>query len=341
MKWLFIILTLIKLTSAFPQKHYSYQLTADYGTILGTNAPKSNISGISFDINRQTSGGNYWQADHNYPQMGLHVNARNLNDYTSLSYAISLIPYLEFNVLRKSVGTLQIKHGTGLAWFFGKLDAEKMQPIGSRLNAASLIDVGFHFTSLKNLEIKPGIVLMHQSNGNILTPNNGLNTAAVYFQGRYYPNGKLKERTTVKTETDFKRWRPEVRFTTGFYGYDRELKTIKTNQQLLLSVGYQHNTQFRTHIGGELLFTPLANRPFTSVYLEENVLFGHLITKYGFGYYVNYSPVLPGKTYGKVGIAWFPFKLDKQIGRVFSIGTAIKAHGFQAANIDVSAGYLF
>lgn len=341
MKWITVCYFVIKFTYCFAQEPLSYQLAVDYGSILGAENSSNNISGLSFDINRQTSGKSYWQANHNYPQVGLNVNLRNLNNYTSLSYSVSVVPYLEFNVLKKPAGTVQVKHGTGLSWIFGELNANKEQPVGSRLNAASLIDVGFHFNSSKNINFKPGLLLTHQSNGNVISPNKGLNTAAVYFQARYYPNGKLREKVSVKTETEFRRWRPEIRLTTGFYNYDNEQKSISTNEQILLSIGYQHNTKFRTSVGGELLLQPLKVRPFASVYVEENVLFGHLITKYGFGYYVNYTPLLPGRMYEKIGIAWFPFKLKNQIGQGFSLGTAIKAHGFQAANIDVSVGYLF
>ena len=123
--------------------------------------------------------------------------------------------------------------------------------------------------------------------------------------------------------------------------YNKELKAVEINFQVLGMIGFQHSTRYRSSAGLELLFLQRNVEPVSSFYLEENVLIGHLITKYGLGVYLNKQGLNGSRLYEKVGIAYFPFKLNNHVGRGLNIGTAIKAHGFKAQNIDFSVGYLF
>ena len=61
------------------------------------------------------------------------------------------------------------------------------------------------------------------------------------------------------------------------------------------------------------------------------MLFGHLVTRYGLGAYLTQPLPGEGHTYEKVGIAWYPGKLQKQVAQGFSIGANIKAHGFRGS----------
>ena len=341
MRIIFIVIAFLKIGICSGQKHFTYQLGIDYGSILGAESYEGrNVSSVFLDISKLTNGEKYWQADHKYPQMGITLNSRNLHNYKSLSHVFSVVPYLEFNLLANKFGVLQVKHGTGLAWFTGEFNSVYEQPIGSRLNAASFIDLGFELNFGKHLKFKPGVSLYHQSNGNVLLPNNGLNTATVYLQGRFISNTKPIERQAKDTKINLKNWTHEVRLTSGLSQYNKELKALKMNFQLLGMIGFQHSTRFRTSGGLEMLFLQRNIEPVSSFYMEENVLIGHLITKYGLGVYLNKEGLNGSILYEKVGIAYFPFKLNKHVGRGLNIGTAIKAHGFKAQNIDFSVGYL-
>ena len=291
--------------------------------------------GFTLDLNRQTSGETYWQADHKYPQMGLQFSGRVFPGNDALKSTFTLIPYLEFNVWKSSLGTLQIKHGTGLAYASGDRGTLEQPFLGTKLNAATMLDVGYQFKSKPAFEIKIGTLASHISNGNLVRPNAGLNSLLAYANLSYFPKGKLEARRPPEKITDFKRWRYRMGAAVGFYDYEREQKIIHKNLQVSLMAFRQHSTRFRTGLGLEAGRLGAGSTVQPAAYVEEEVLFGHLATRYGFGTYLGQPLPGEGRTYQKVGIAWYPAPLQNQIARGFSLGANIKAHGFKAAHVEV------
>lgn len=295
--------------------------------------------GFTLDLNRQTGGESYWQADHKYPQMGLQMAGRVFPNSDVLKNAFTLIPYLEFNVWKTSFGTLQIKHGTGLVYVLGNLKNPDQSLLGSKLNAATMLDAGYQLRSKSALELKIGVLVSHISNGNLVRPNAGLNSWLTYANLVYFPKNKLNTRLSFVKQVPIKRWRFRAGAAVGFFDYRKVENRIQRNLQLSLLAFYQHSTRFRTGAGLEVGRLISKNKMQPAAYLEEEVLFGHLVTRYGLGTYL--TQPLPGesRTYEKVGIAWYPGKLKNQIAHGFSIGTNIKAHGFRAAHVEVALGY--
>lgn len=291
--------------------------------------------GFTFDLNRQTNGKSYWQADHKYPQMGLQFAGRFFEKTQGSKSAFTLIPYLEFNVWKSAFGTLQIKHGTGLAYASGDWKSGDRTLLGSRLNAATLLDLGYQFGSKSQLEIKAGALLSHISNGNLVQPNAGLNSVLAYVQLMYFPAKKLSERLPFEKQTPSRRWGLRVGTAAGFYDYRKETNSMGRNLQVSLLAVYQHSTRFRSSGGVEVGRLGRGNSIQPAIYVEEEVLIGHLTTRYGLGAYLTSPLADEGRTYGKVGIAWYPGRLENHTPRGFSIGANIKAHGFRAAHVEI------
>ena len=100
---------------------------------------------------------------------------------------------------------------------------------------------------------------------------------------------------------------------------------------------YQHGPRYRSGMGLEASEINAKLKPVYAIYAEEEVLIGHLATRYGLGFYCS-SPSETSRLYEKVGIAWYPFKLRDQVAEKLSIGAAIKAHAFRAAHVEISLG---
>ena len=197
---------------------FSVQPGFQYGKAAASTLNSEDLYqfGFTLDLNRQTGGEKYWQADHKYPQMGLQMAGRFFPESTILKNTFTLIPYLEFNVWKTNYGTLQIKHGTGLAHVSGDLKSSEQLLLGSQLNAATMIGAGYQFRSKSALELKIGVLASHISNGNLIRPNAGLNSWLTYVNLIYFPKGKLDTHPIVEKELPTKRWRMRAGTAVGF-----------------------------------------------------------------------------------------------------------------------------
>ncbi|MCE7042421.1 acyloxyacyl hydrolase [Dyadobacter sp. CY312] len=342
-----ILLMILMLSSSahlvLGQSSVSVQPSLRYGQILGQPRDfKKALYGFSIDINKATYGEHIWQIAHKYPQMGIQFTATKSAEMM-VGNQFSLIPYLEFNIWKSNFGTLQIKHGTGLAYVTRRhhqTSNPENKLLGTKLNAASIIDLGYLIKLGSALNVKAGFSLGHISNGNLVQPNAGLNSITGYGTMLYYFDGKSHEEKRENAPIQIKRWRYRFAAITGLYDYDKVTKNLHTNNQLSLLAFYQHGMRFRTGLGTEVSQLNRGSATATAIYAEEEVLIGHLVTRYGIGLYV-LNPDEKSLLYEKVGIAWYPFPLKNQVAEKFSIGTAIKAHAFRAAHVEIAAGYTF
>jgi len=342
LKYIFSLLSSFWCLFSCNAQQLSYQISPVYGyKFQRKNFFTQPISGLTLDINRTTNGIKYWQSDHKFPQMGLQFMMRDFDKQSPHRLTFSAVPYLEFNILKSNLGRLQIKHGTGLAFVAGHKKGNVKSLLGTKLNASSVIDLGYSFNSKGKFNVKPGLLLSHVSNGNLVSPNKGINAVFAYFQMAYCPKKLPVNYIHNRKIFPGKRWRPEYRLSFGLYDYVKEEKKIGLKLQHLVMQTYLHNTRFRTGLGTEFMHDAAFDDVIISVYAEESVLIGHLVTRYGLGIYVNDIPVNSSRIYEKVGLAWLPFKLHDSVGQGLSIGTDIKAHKFKAVMIDVYVGYLF
>jgi hypothetical protein len=322
-------------------------LSLQLSTLTGTNishAQKRNVAeklhaGISLDISKMTFGKKYWQFDHGYPQMGLLFGFQTLGNNKVYGNAFSLLPYLEFNVYRFKSGVFQIKHGTGVAWVTKRYEKDSENTLHStNLNATSILDGGFRFNLSGRNDLKIGGILRHISNGGFQKPNSGSNTASAYVNYTHYIQTKPAGRLSYPSPADLERWRFRFMFSPGLHKKPGE-QGIAFVPQVSAMTFYQHNTSFRTGAGLEAGI-PFQLKPQLSVYLEEEVQFSHMVTRYGFGVYTVNRRNDRETLYSKVGIAYYP-EIRNHIPGGFFIGMLLKAHSFVAAHIEINTGYTF
>lgn len=302
--------------------------------------PETHNFGFAIDYSKKTTGKYYWQYANNFPQTGLHLIFKNLGNDSIFGHAISLIPYLEFNVKRQKIGILQIKHGVGLAYITKRnsQDNPRNRIVSTHLNASFILDFGYRFFVSNKIDLKPGIVLHHMSNGGFKTPNQGFNNAFAYLGISWYPSGSKTDVVDQIKEKNYRKFRYRLGTAFGFYNHRKGLD-MDVNPQILAMVFYQHNSLFRSGAGFEVGHP--ANGPIQlSYYFEEEVQFAHLVTRYGFGAYLINKRVSGEDFYSKIGIGYYPV-IKNKIPQGLYFSAHLKAHVFTAAHIELSTGYTF
>jgi hypothetical protein len=343
----FLLFCMLAFTAGcFSQAGYSWQAAVYSGNYISHRQylvqPPHLQYGFSVELNKKTNGNKYWQFAHNYPQMGLLLMANTLGDHQVYGEAISVLPYLEFNVLKSKAGVFQIKHGTGVAYVTRRYDAIKNPSnviLSTRINATSILDFGYRFYLSEKCELKAGANIHHISNGGFTLPNRGANTLAGYLAISFYPGDKeieVKKFDVIRPE---KKMQYRIGTAIGFYDYQKNEGTVKVNAQFCAMAFYQHNTRFRTGGGTEIGFLNTI-KPEPAIYAEEEVQFANITTRYGFGYYLANKRPADEDFYSKIGLAYYP-KFKGVIPKGFYIGSILKAHKFTAAHIEMLAGYAF
>ena len=154
---------------------------------------------------------------------------------------------------------------------------------------APVLNLGFSFDKGSNSDIKSGILISHISNGNLVSPNSGLNTLSIYIQYNFFPKQKDQDLIKHEKNTFFNRWGFEGRLSAGLSNYVKDQNSVNISFQDLSMITYQHNTRFRTGAGIELII-PENDKVKFGIYAEETVCIAHLVTHYGLGYVVSGEP---------------------------------------------------
>lgn len=332
-------------SNSYSQQGSSWQLHLFAGKNITHKSkhvtPESINYAVSLDYSRKTTGRNYWQFAHNYPQEGLQLIIKNFGNDSIYGHAASLVPYLEFNSSKSSFGMLQIKHGAGLAYVtkkYNSKDNPRDSLLSSHLNAAFILDFGYSIYLSNKTEIKVGLLIHHISNGGVKLPNYGMNTAFANVGIRYYPFGNKVETSNFLPQKYFKRIRYRLGTSCGFYNYKKD-GSIDINPQASAMIFLQHNTRFRTGAGFEVGH-PQNYQAQLALYSEIEVQFAHMVTRYGFAKYVINKRSVGEDFYSKIGIGYYP-KLRNYIPAGVYVGALLKAHVFTAAHIELTTGYTF
>ena len=346
MKWLYSFLLLFIPAFAPAQEGLSLGVAYQYGKMFTRSGISNGVSvkmnGYSVELTKKTNGKAYWQFAHNYPRIGLAASYRNFEASNIFGHALLCIPFMDFDVWASGFGILQIRHGTGLAYAtrrYNEIDNPENKLLSTKLNATSLLDIGYRKKLTINWNIKAGAFLSHISNGRIKQPNGGINSWMLYMTTSYTQQNRKTKFIRHIPQHNFKKWRYQTGIIPGFYDYNDKTKRINVNFQANALAFYQHNSRFRTGLGLEVGNLNNLNRIQPSVYLTEEVLFAHIAIRYGLGAGLLNNNAEP--LYEKVGIAYYPCVLKKNVAEKLFIGTSLKAHGFNAAHIEAGIGYLF
>tara|TARA_B100000925_G_C21996498_1_gene469164 strand:+ start:905 stop:2092 length:1188 start_codon:yes stop_codon:yes gene_type:complete len=129
-----------------------------------------------------------WRKAANFPRVGLTLIFADCAPNDVFGYGIGLSPFIDFTLRQRPKSQLDLRLGTGLAYFteaYDPVSNPENNVIGSHLN--TIVHLGIHHQWILNslLSLGQGIDLIHFSNARSTSPNLGINTVAAKFSVRY------------------------------------------------------------------------------------------------------------------------------------------------------------
>lgn len=170
----------------------NHNLTAEiklqYGLLMSHHLEldifRSHFPAFEISLQKATYGKYRWEAEYDYPLIGISLWYSGLGGFPELGSAIAVYPTINFPLVRDNKQSLNFKLGIGLGYLtnrFDRIDNYKNFAIGSHINIAASLFFEYRKRLSKMMTFTTGLGLTHFSNGTMKTPNYGLNilTASV------------------------------------------------------------------------------------------------------------------------------------------------------------------
>ncbi|KAA5543359.1 acyloxyacyl hydrolase [Adhaeribacter rhizoryzae] len=156
--------------------------------------------GFELNLQKQTTGTQYWQQLYRYPRFGLSLTYfQYQNPVLGQSWAFS--PYLSLPVLQKNNSAVYFRFGTGLAYLSNRYNFEQNPTnnvISNNINAVIQTRLEYTRKISAHLGLLTAVGLNHYSNGGDTKPNLGLNIATATVGLNYYHQPALQFKTQPK-----------------------------------------------------------------------------------------------------------------------------------------------
>nr|NQU92019.1 acyloxyacyl hydrolase [Bacteroidota bacterium] len=136
-----------------------------------------------FSLLKQTTGKQHCHYLRNYPQIGITYRYSTHGGSRYLGESHSIIPFINFPLLKKTAFSMSFKVGLGVGYLtrkFDRIENYKNLAIGSHYNAAINFQVQMKVMISHRIYLNAGLSMFHLSNGTIKTPNYGLNIPSVF-----------------------------------------------------------------------------------------------------------------------------------------------------------------
>ena len=160
----------------------------------------SNYIQLSGTLNTGTQPGSFFNWYYK-PQIGFSGLVGFLGQKDVLGSVYAFYPTWNYSLFNAQTIGIQIKLGTGFAWFskpYDKFDNPENELIGSHINNITEIGLGMWFRFLPEWQIEVGSSFLHFSNGHTAIPNMGLNDITAKIGVTYSPGTLQGSGTKVK-----------------------------------------------------------------------------------------------------------------------------------------------
>ncbi|MGB1307816.1 MAG: acyloxyacyl hydrolase [Oceanihabitans sp.] len=140
-----------------------------------------------------------WAQRLNKPRTGISLGVTDFGNTKHLGYAISVLPFMEFNLFKSF--PLKLHIGTGASYFNKKYDASKNpfnKAVSSHFTWAFRLFTYYKIADTKTINWRAGLGYAHHSNGHIKLPNQGFNSFLVSVSADI----KRKKSKTIDTDTE-------------------------------------------------------------------------------------------------------------------------------------------
>lgn len=144
-----------------------------------------------------------WHQSFRYPQVGVAFVYGMLGNPDVLGHNFSLVPGITFESRDDRKVPVDLRLGTGLAWFskpYDRLENPENMVIGSHVTNITCISASYRKNINRYFALWAGLSFVHFSNGHYQLPNVGMNTFAVNAGVKWYPYGKPELRRTEESE---------------------------------------------------------------------------------------------------------------------------------------------
>ena len=164
------------------------------------NKNGSNYIQLSGTLNTGTQPGSFYNWYYK-PQIGFSGLVGFLGQKDVLGSVYAFYPTWNYSLLNEQTIGIQIKLGTGFAWFskpYDKFDNPENELIGSHINNITEIGLELWFRFLPEWQMEVGSSFLHFSNGHTAIPNMGLNDITAKIGVTYSPGTLQGSGTKVK-----------------------------------------------------------------------------------------------------------------------------------------------
>ncbi len=183
-------------------KSNNYSFAAlEYGigktSTANVNFPKLNPQqSILFSIGTTNNKNNLeWAKQLNYPKTGLTLSYVDLGNSEHLGKAITLVPFIDFNILNRWTNRLNLKVGLGASYFnvmYDSVENPNNMAISTHFTWAFRSNLYYRLLEREAYNLKLGLGYFHNSNGHVRLPNQGLNTFLVSVYSELKFNKELE-----------------------------------------------------------------------------------------------------------------------------------------------------
>lgn len=309
---------------------------------------------ITYELNmvKPSLGDKSWQLENNLPDYGINASVVDYGNHKELGFGIVLAPFLEIplnkNVRARRLFLRLCWGGAYMTKHFNITENQKNGAIGSGVNAYVQFKWYWRIPLNKKMDIEPGLMFSHVSNGRAQSPNLGLNVfgagVALNFKATDKPLpqiDKVSNRAMVKS-------RHELTILNSYGMNDGAILGPKY-LTACLSFGYNYNKR-NTHKFG-FGFDVFYEQNYVKDLKNANVVVDNGFQKLRYGPKIGYSynvgcislpiemgmyvnqPIKPdGNFYHKIGIRYMGPN-----GLMLAFG--LRTHFAVAYDFDLGIGY--
>ncbi|GAB1856891.1 hypothetical protein MHTCC0001_17270 [Flavobacteriaceae bacterium MHTCC 0001] len=311
--------------------------------------------GVILSWNKQTYGFEDWEQRYNYPDYGVSLAYQNFKNEV-LGKNISVYAHYNFYFFKRHV---MCRIGQGLAFNsnpYDKVSNPKNVAFGSSILSSTFMMLNYKKEHIfDKFGVQAGLSLIHYSNANVKSPNNGTNTVALNLGVTYDLDEATPEyKHTLDKATDRKFTEP-ITYNLVFRSGINESDLIGSGQYpFYIFSAYADkrlNRKSALQLGTDIFFSNFLKEliRFRSIAFPEDnisgdedfkrvgVFLGHelFINKTSLlsqlGYYVYYPYEFEGRFYIRAG-------LKRYFSKKWFGALTLKSHGFRAEAVEFGVG---
>ena len=316
---------------------------------------KGHPDGVILSWNKKTYGFEDWEQRFNYPDYGVSLTYQNMKNEV-LGNNIALYAHYNFYFLKRN---LMFRIGQGLSHNTNPYNREtnfKNVEFGSKFGSSTYVMLNYKKERIVDrFGLQGGFSLIHYSNGNVKSPNNGTNSITFNLGLTYsLDNQDLEYQHTIDKKQDQEFSEP-VKYNLAFRSGINESDIVGSGQYAMYVVSAyadkRINKKSAIQLGADVFFSNFLKEliyyrsvafPDEGVTGNEDhkrigVFAGHelfinkssLITQ--LGYYVYYPFDFEGRVYTRLGLKRYFTK--KWFGVL-----SLKSHGAKAEGVELGIG---